>query len=374
MTNPGIFIEDRYLTLNDGNAYDALVLARIIQAFAERSIERKDGCWLPMPYATLATLCGMPEATVRKSVGRMVIRGIMGTLTFGHNGVRTLHIQMLHRDIIEAIKRPNRTFDCATETPLEDSSDEQMPQEDITANAPSAHLTGEQTPYEDVSYSHTAPRGHLPDSEQKVSPNNPIKKTDNRKPELIDSAKGLLESWNLAHPENRRPKKVYTWENISFANQLYSEGFTIQEVDKMTAQKINSRSGGYAFRWLTEDLREQRRVQKATAPTNGASTPEEIEAHFSKPITPEPASNGNHDWQLAYSQFREQLGKDAFERVRDAKPITWEGDILIISVPTEFDQRECQNKHYRSIRRIVGAAVGKPVELRFEVARAGEVG
>lgn len=188
----GVYVEDRYLALNDGNAYDALVLARLVAAFGEHTVQRADGCWLPCAYATLAELCHMPEATVRKSISRMAARRLVRTLTFGHNGVRTLHLQLLHPHIIEAVNRPDRAFDYATQTPPQDISDEtnvpsdhlldeQTPQEDISPSALNGHLNGAQTSYQDVSHSHmnlpqgkdggaTVPGEHLQTSPEDISP------------------------------------------------------------------------------------------------------------------------------------------------------------------------------------------------------------
>jgi hypothetical protein len=195
----------------------------------------------------------------------------------------------------------------------------------------------------------------------------PLKKPpkETSKPELQSIAKRLLESWNMAHPDNRKPKKVYSWHNIGLANQLNAEGFTIEDVHKLTTEKINNRTGDYPFDWLVQDLRDQRKVRQATSHQNGASTPEEIAERFASKSEPEKPEN--HEWSVAYDQLKVQLDVNAFERFRNAKPIGWEGDTLIVSVPSEYDQRECQTRLYRSIKRIVSDSMGKPVELTFKV-------
>lgn len=82
----------------------------------------------------------------------------------------------------------------------------------------------------------------------------------------------LIESWIVAHPENKKPQHTYTQENITLANKLAADGFTVEEVSQLTAEKWQNRSRKYEFRFLDEDLRARRQIHKP--PPNSAAPPQ----------------------------------------------------------------------------------------------------
>lgn len=80
---------------------------------------------------------------------------------------------------------------------------------------------------------------------------------------LLVDCRLLIEGWVAGHPDGQKPRYTHTQENIALATELASEGFTVEDVVKLTSEKMNSRTGQYKFKWLAEDLRSQRRAKEA---------------------------------------------------------------------------------------------------------------
>ena len=115
------------------------------------------------------------------------------------------------------------------------------------------------------------------------------------------------------------------------------------------------------------------------SPSVGAATDQEVDEWLASRKQPPASEPTNHLptnyllWLGVYEQLKAQLDANAFERVRNAKLVSWEGKIVTLTVPTEYDQSQCQGRLYRNIKARLSDAFGAPVELRFEVAPQPEV-
>lgn len=90
-------------------------------------------------------------------------------------------------------------------------------------------------------------------------------------------------------------------------------------------------------------------------------------------------SNHSEIFRKAMDQIKIQIGENNFDTwLRDGKLIACEppppgsaappSPVYVVGVKSEFAVDCCQNRMYRTIRRIMSDVAGKPVELRFEIA------
>ena len=80
--------------------------------------------------------------------------------------------------------------------------------------------------------------------------------------------------------------------------------------------------------------------------------------------------NAQEYWQVAYNQFELQFDRGTFNTwMRGAFLMQTEGNVYVVGVRNEYARDMLQTRLYREVCRILSDVVGKPIEMRFEVAR-----